>query len=287
VASSRWLREPLAHFLVIGTVPFVVFGVLGPGTNTTGSARRIELTVDDIRQLQLAFTAQWQRRPTPGEMANLVNSKFREEILYREALALGLDKDDTIVKRRMAQKMEFLTEDVSAVRQPTTEELKAWFAKNAVRFALPSRATFRHLYFSFDRRRERAHDDASRLLAKLARQPAGSPVAASLADPFLFQDYYGDRSSQQLAKEFGPNFAQALFLLKPGSWQGPIESGYGWHLIWLNSITLRRVPAFEEVEPDVKSEWIAEQRAESRRQSFEAMKSRYELWLPKPSIDRR
>src|SRR5258708_37601052 len=100
---------------MIGIGLFVVYRGLTPGANQVGSARRIEVTVDDIRQLQLAFKAQWQRPPPAEEMAGLVNNKFREEILYREALALGLDKDDTIVKRRMAQKMEFVAEDVSAV----------------------------------------------------------------------------------------------------------------------------------------------------------------------------
>jgi peptidyl-prolyl cis-trans isomerase C len=287
VLLTRWLREPLAHFLMIGMGLFVVYRALNPGASQTGSTCRIEVTVDDIRQLQLAFTAQWQRRPTAEEMADLVNNKFREEILYREALALGLDKDDTIVKRRMAQKMEFLAEDVSAVREPKVEELKAWFERNSGRFSLPSRATFRHLYFSFDRRRERARDDAVRSLAKLVAKPTGTRFAAAVADAFMLQDYYADRSQQQLAKEFGPNFATALFQLKPGSWQGPVESGYGWHLVWVYSIAPGRVPALEEVEPDVKAEWIAEQRAESRRKSFEAMKGRYELWLPQSSDERR
>ena len=287
VFLTRWLREPLAHFLVIGMGLFVAYRAFNPGPSQAGSARRIEVTVDDIRQLQLAFTAQWQRPPTPEEMAGLVDNRFREEILYREALALGLDKDDTIVKRRMAQKMEFLAEDVSAIREPKVEVLKAWFTRNSGRFSLPSRATFRHLYFSFDRRRERTRDDAVRSLEKLSAKPAGTRFKVALGDPFMLQDYYADRSPQQLAKEFGPNFAAALFQLKPGSWQGPIESGYGWHLVWVDSITPGRVPAFEEVEPDVKSEWIAEQRAESRRKSFEAMKARYELWLPKPSDEQR
>jgi peptidyl-prolyl cis-trans isomerase C len=144
-----------------------------------------------------------------------------------------LDKGDTIVKRRMAQKMEFLVEDVSAVREPKVEELKAWFEKNWERSSLPSRTTFRHLYFSFDRRRERARDDGVRSLAKLVAKPTGTRFAATVADAFMLQDYYADRSQQPLAKEFGPNFATELFQLKPGSWQGPIESGYGCHLVWV------------------------------------------------------
>ena len=279
---KRCLREPLVHFLLIGLGMFVIYGVLNPGPGQGGSLSRIVLTEDDLRQLQIAFTAQWRRPPTPEELAWLVNSKVREEILYREALALGLDKEDTIVKRRMAQKMDFLAEDLSDLREPTTEELRAWFEKNSQRFALPSRTTFRHLYFSPDRRGEHTRADAVSALNELAGKPEDSPAAVALADPFMFQDYYGDRTPEQLAKEFGPNFAQSLFQIKPGSWQGPIESGYGWHLVWVGSITPSRMPQFEEVEQDVKSKWIEEQRAETKRKMFEAMRTRYEVVLPKP-----
>ena len=278
---KRCLREPLVHFLLIGLGMFVIYGVLNPGPGQGGSLSRIVLTEDDLRQLQIAFTAQWRRSPTPEELAELVNSKVREEILYREALALGLDKEDTIVKRRMAQKMDFLAEDLSDLREPTTEELRAWFEKNSQRFALPSRTTFRHLYFSPDRRGEHTRADAVSALNELAGKPEDSPAAVALADPFMFQDYYGDRTPEQLAKEFGPNFAQSLFQIKPGSWQGPIESGYGWHLVWVGSITPSRMPQFEEVEQDVKSKWIEEQRTETKSKMFETMRERYEVVLPK------
>ena len=280
---KRWLREPLVHFLLIGLVLFAVYSALNPGPGQGGSLNQIELTEDDLQQLQIGFTDQWQRPPSPEELAGLINSRVREEILYREALALGLDKEDTIVKRRMAQKMEFLAEDLSDLREPTAEELRAWFEQNSRQFALPARVTFRHLYFSPDRRGQRAHDDAIRALNRLANKSEDSPEAAALADPFMFQDYYGDRTPEQLAKEFGPSFAQSLFQLKPGVWQGPIESGYGWHLVLVDSITPSRVPQFEEVEQDVKSEWIEEQRAETKRKMFEAMRTRYEVVLPKPT----
>jgi hypothetical protein len=230
--------------------------------------------------MTMLWLAQGLPPPTPEQMRSLVESKLREEILYREALALGLEQGDTIVKHRLAQKMEFLAEDVSDLREPSHEELVAWFEHNAARFALPPRASFRHLYFSPDRRGTRAHADAVQALGALAGQPAASPVAAGLADPFMFQDFYGDRSPEQLAKVFGPTFARALFLLTPQAWQGPIESGYGWHLVWVEAITPGRVPAFEEVEAEVKSEWVEGQRAEFKRQAFEAMRARYEIILP-------
>ena len=118
---------------------FVVYHALHPNSGPGDCLSRIELTADDLRQLQVAWAAKWQRPPGPEELRNLVAAKVREEILYREGLALGLDKEDTIVKRRLAQKVEFLSEDVSTMRDPGVQELKAWFEKNASRFALPSR----------------------------------------------------------------------------------------------------------------------------------------------------
>src|SRR5262249_6652663 len=156
--------------------------------------------------------------------------------------------DDTIVKRRMAQKMEFLFEDVATLREPTADELRAWFGRHAARYTVPARATFRHLYFSPDRRGARARADAARVLGNLAGTPGESPAGRKFADPFMFQDYYPDRAFDDVAKTFGPPFARALFQATPGVWAGPIESGYGWHLVWIDSITPARVPAFEEVE---------------------------------------
>ena len=281
VAIGRWLREPLLHFLLTGLLLFVGYHWVNPRSGQPDPDGRIELTADDLRQIRIAWLAQGREALSPEQMRRLVEARVREEILYREALALGLDKDDTIVRRRMAQKMEFLFEDVAALRDPTADELRAWFEKNAERFVLPARATFRHLYFSPDRRGVRARDDAARALAKLAGKPADGPDAATLADPFMFQDYYGDRSFEEVARTLGPAFARALFELAPGAWSGPIESGYGWHLVWVDSITPARVPAFEDVEPDVRREWIEGQRTEIRQRAFEAMRARYEVVLPK------
>jgi peptidyl-prolyl cis-trans isomerase C len=248
---KRWLREPLLHFLLIGLALFVIYRALNPTAVEQGNRSRIELTNDDLRQLEVGWVAQWRRPPTPEEMRRLMESKVREEILYREALALGLEQGDTIVKPCMVQKMEFLAEDLSTLREPSREELKAWFEKNPQRFTIAGRASFRHLYFSFDKRGERVREAAEGVLAELAGKPADAPGAATLADPFMFQDYYGDRSPEQVANVFGAKFTRSLFQLEPGAWQGPIESGFGWHLVWVDSMTPARVPAFEEVEPEV------------------------------------
>jgi hypothetical protein len=268
------------HFLLIGLALFAAHRVWQQGPDAGSVSRRIELTEDDLRQMSVAWLAQGRPPVTQEQMRSLVEQRIREEILYREALALGLDREDTIVKRRLAQKMEFLAEDVSALREPAADELRAWFDKNAARFALSPRLTFLHLYFSTDRRGERAREQAVVALAKLAGRPGSWPGASALADPFMFQDHYADRSFEQLATLFGPPFARTLVALTPGAWQGPVESGYGWHLVWIDSITPGRVPAFEEIEADVKAQWMAEQREEVKKKAFEAMRARYEIVLP-------
>jgi peptidyl-prolyl cis-trans isomerase C len=277
---QRWLREPLLHFLLAGAVLFGAYGLLRPLTPSHEQPRRIELTRDDLRQLAVAWLAQGRGTPTPQEMAGLVNQKVTEEILAREATALGLDRDDEIIKRRLAQKMDFLAEDVAALYDPTAAELRIWFTQHPDRFALPPRVTFHHLYFSPDRRGADARGAAEAALRQLADQPAHAPSAANLSDPFMFQDAYSDRAPDSLAKEFGPQFVRALFALTPSSWQGPIESGYGWHLVWIDALDPGRIPAFEEVEPDVKADWLDDRRREMKRQAFEAMRARYTIVVP-------
>ncbi len=277
-----WLREPLIHFLLLGAVLFAVDGYLPPARGSGLSSKQIQLSLDDLAQLALQFQAQWRREPTAQELNRLVENKVHNEVLYREALAMGLEKDDEIVKRRMAQKMQFLAEDVAAAREPTTAELKSWFEKKQAAFTQPSRLSFRHLYFSPDIRGRRARDDAAKALAKLVSQPQDAKVAGALADPFMFQDYYRDRAPEYLGKEFGPQFALAVAKLAPGSWQGPIESGFGWHLVFIDTVIPGRMPAFEEVERDVKSAWLSEQKVQAWQKAYNDMRAKYTVLLPAP-----
>ena len=172
----RWLREPLIHFLLIGAFLFAADRYMQPVGGGTPSSKQIQLSLDDLSQMVMLFQSQWRREPTAQELARLVEDKVQEEILYREALAMGLEKDDTIVKRRMAQKLRFLAEDVAAAREPTADELKSYYKQNSARFAQPNRVSFRHLYFSPDIRGQRARDDAAKALAKLDGQPQDAKV---------------------------------------------------------------------------------------------------------------
>ncbi len=274
----RWLREPLLHFLFAGALIFAIYQLLNPTANRTDQTSQIALTKDDLRQLAVHWLAQGRPLPTADQMHALIEQRVSEEILSREAVALGLDKDDEIIKRRLAQKMDFLAADIAALQDPGDAELRAWYTQNSDRFALPPRASFRHLYFSFDR--PGAQDAAAAALDKIASEPADAAKVAAVADAFMFQDYYAEKAPDQIAKEFGPGFAKAVFQLKPGAWQGPIQSGYGWHLVFVDAIEPGRVPGFDEVAPDVKSAWLDQKQREIKRIALEAMRARYTIVVP-------
>jgi len=281
ISIKRLLREPLLHFMVLGAVLFVGYAYLKPDTKAE-SSYEIALTLEELAQLQMLYEAQWRRSPTPEEFSAMVENKVRQEVLYREALAMGLDKNDEIVKRRMAQKMQFIAEDLAAAEEPGTEELRAWYAENSDKFSMPKRLSFRHLYFSPDSRGAQAYDDAVSSLAKLDDQPVDSQLADTLADRFMYQDYYADQTSISLAKEFGPQFTVAVAELTPGLWQGPIESGFGWHLVYVDSLVPGRVPAFEEIERDVKTAWLGVQKEIAWRKAYKEMRAKYAVLLPAP-----
>jgi len=276
--AMQWLREPLVQFLLVGVALFAAWHVLHP--EEARDTARIELTHDDLRQMTVGWLAQGRPAPSPEQIQSLVENKVREEVLYREALALGLDRDDAIVKRRLAQKMEFLANDTASVRDPSPGELQAWYAQNQQRFAAPPRVTFRHVYFSFDRRGENARRDALAALKAMSAAGSQRPSLQSTGDAFMFQDRFTDRTPEQLAAIFGPTFSEGLFKGTAGSWQGPIESGYGWHVVLIDDIEPARPPSFEEAESDIRDAWMTEQRDASKRRAFETMRARYEVVLP-------
>lgn len=277
---KRLLREPLLHFVLLGSLLFAAFRLVAPGDGP--SSARIDVTLDQVTRMTRLFQSQWGRPPTPAELKGMVEADVREEVLYREALAMGLDRDDEIVRRRMAQKMEFLSEDVAGAHEPTEDELRAWYDRHAGRFAEPRRVSFRHLFFSPDRRGPRAEADAARALVRLAGRSEDAPIAASLADPFMFQNYYRDQTDESLKREFGVSFARALDTLPEGHWTGPVESGLGWHLVFVDAVIPGRPLPLEAVLPQVREAWLVDQKALAWDSTYAAMRARYRVYLPGP-----
>lgn len=272
------IREPLVQFLLVGLVLFGAWQLAKPAHGARDAPNRILITEDDLKQMAVGWAAQGLPPPSPQQMKELIDARVREEVLYREALALGLDKDDAIVRRQLARKMEFVAEDLSKLEEPKPEELRAWYEKNRARFALPPRVTFRHVYFSPDRRGANTRTDAVAALTQLSGKPIDASVG--VGDTFMFQSFYGDRSMEVLAKEFGPAFARALVDVAPGAWAGPVESGYGWHLVFIDSMTPQQIPEFDAIEQEVRNAWVEEHREKTRASMYESMRARYEVVLP-------
>jgi parvulin-like peptidyl-prolyl isomerase len=256
--------------LVLGAALFALHSlVAGPGSSA--SDKTIRITDGDVRRLVAAWQLQWRRPPSGDELANLLDDHVREEILYREALALGLEQNDQIIRRRLAQKMQFLSEDAAEDRQPTRAELQTFFEENAERFRQPARTTFTHVYYSPDQRGARALEDAKRDLERLHNgESAGG-------DPFMLQLRYVDQIASQLASQFGQPFADALFELPAGSWQGPVESGYGLHLLHIDSKTEERPASFEEVEAEVRAAYLDQARREANESFYERLRASYTI----------
>lgn len=270
------LKDPLLHFLLLGAALFGLYALVSeppPGE----SRKRIVITANDIKQLKALFAKQWQRSPTANELENLIESSIREQVFYREALALGLDKDDTIVRRRLVQKMEFIVADVTLPEQPADEVLREYHAKHAERYRSPARLSFAHIYFNPDQRGARTESEAKLTLDTLRKTGAGARQPGDQGDRFMLSQEYSDRTLDEIARDFGKGFADRLKELTPGQWHGPVVSGYGLHLVYITD----RAPAtqrdFEEVRARVKNDYLFDLRRESNEKVYRKLRERYEI----------
>lgn len=270
----RLFKEPLVHFLLAGGLLFAVYSALNPDA-AQEDTRLIEITPGTVQRLQDAWARQWRRPPTQEELDRLIEEHIREEVLYREAVALGLEQDDTIIRRRLAQKMEFLSEDIGTLAEPAESDLRAFFAERKVEFTEPARISFTHVYFSPDQRGAAAAADAELALAEL--QAADVIDATDRGDRFLMQSQYDRLTQRDAGQLFGGAFAEQVFELPVGRWSGPVESGFGWHLVRVSEQVAPREPVFEEVREDVSREFNYERQRVARDATYEALRSRYEV----------
>ncbi|EJN26975.1 hypothetical protein PMI35_03668 [Pseudomonas sp. GM78] len=273
---KRCLRQPLLHFLIAGFALFGLYGGLHRST-VNQDPQRIEITPEVVQWIAISWLARWQRPASEQQLQGLIDEYVKEEILYREALKLGLDKDDTIIRRRLAQKMDFLAEDVASLREPAPGVLEAWYNRHPDQYAPPPLATFHHLFFALDKRGADARVQAQAALSSLTDKHSGD------GDAFMFNSAYSEQSQDQVARVFGSKFAVSLFKQAPGGWVGPVESGFGWHLVWIDTLAKPPAPAFETVAQQVKSDWLFEQRSKSKRANFDALKARYEVVVTLPA----
>lgn len=276
----RLLREPLVHFVLLGTLLFGGWAALGGG-GAPGAGERIVVTRGRIATLAELFERTWQRPPTPGELQGLVDDWVREEIAYREALAMGLDRDDTIIRRRLRQKLEFVVGDLSPPAPPTDEVLDAFLTAHANDYRQDARVTFEHVFVSRDRHGERAAAVARDVLEQLDQGAA----PATLGDPLDLPRRFERISAGDLARSFGQPFAAAVVGATVGGWRGPVVSGFGLHLVRIEAIEPAAMPTLAEVRDQVARDWAAALRRETSEAFYERLERRYQILVEATADD--
>ncbi|HWN95127.1 MAG TPA: peptidylprolyl isomerase [Methylomirabilota bacterium] len=283
---KKILREPLLHFLLLGAAIFAAYSLVSK--RNSDEPGKIVVTQGQVAAIAEGFTRTWQRPPTREELEGLIRDRVQEEVYCREAMALGLDRDDTIIRRRLRQKLEFLTDDVAALAEPTDEELSAYLKARADTFRVQRQFTFSHVYLNPERRGQNLSRDIRQLLAQL--QQAGEKAdVAELGDSFLLEHKFQSLPASEIVKVFGEKFAAKLGELSPGQWQGPVESGYGVHLVLVSERTEGRVPALTEVRDAVRREWANARRLESNEKFYQELLKRYVVTIerPKPAEEQK
>jgi len=274
----RFLKEPLLHFVLAGAAIYLLFGWFGQkASDDVVAENTIVITEGELDWLADSWLKRWNRPPTDQEMLGLVQQHLRETVLYREAMSMGLDKDDTIVRRRLAQKLEFLSQDLIQPELPTDEALQTFFEKNIDQYRIPKLITFTHVFLDPDKRDEQTLTDAEKLKAELIADTTVPTEASDLGDTFMLQSYYPERSEADISKLFGSEFAKSIMELAPEQWHGPVLSGYGTHLVYVHALQEFPPPTFEQVTERVREDWDTEKRQELNDAYIESLLKRYNV----------
>jgi len=266
---NRIAREPLLHFFVVGAALFALFNALNPDALRSEQ----EIIVDQARvsSLSAQFDLLWQRPPTDSELQSLIDGWVREEILYREGISMGLEREDQVIRRRVAQKMMFFADGVTA-SEPGDEELQAWLARHPERYRLPAVYTLQQVYFD----EQRPADELQRAVAEALRQlRGGAQNRADVGDPILLPATLDDASETEIGRLFGVEFANALAPLAVGEWTGPIRSAYGLHLVRIDAHDPGRAAVLDDVRAAVLRDFLNDQSNQLNEAFFQALKSRY------------
>jgi hypothetical protein len=274
------MREPLIHFLFIGAALFLLFEVFddpaGPQSN------RVVITNGQIEFLKASFARTRQRSPTEQELQGLINGHVREEIFYREALALGLDKDDTVIRKRLNQKLELMSDDLAGIIVPSDEQLQEFIETHTESFIIEPQIAFRHIYINVYQRGNAAEDEAARLLAVLSDQENKSDPD-TLGDSLMLANSFNLSPVGEIAKMFGKPFSLELINSKPGQWRGPVQSGYGLHLILVTEHVAGKLPQLDEIRETVEWEWSAAHRKKLKENIYNELRERYTVVFEQPA----
>jgi hypothetical protein len=276
---KRFLKEPLVHFLLLGGLLFLVGAMRDDGgAGPTGT--RIAITPGVVDRLLEGFRMTWRRPPTEAEFRGLMEDHLKEEVLYREAVGMGLDQGDQIIRRRMRQKLEFMTADFVGSIEPTEEELLAYLQADPVRYREDAVLSFRHVYLRSEDDPEAASDRAMRTLDILRADPEMDPL--EVGDSFLFPAFFGDITELGITNTFGPEFKDAVLELPVGEWGGPVPSAYGLHVVRVDLKDAGRIPELAEIRDAVYRDLVSERTRDAEEAYFQGLLSQYTVTVEWP-----
>ena len=280
---ARIVREPMVHFLVIGAAIFVLSARFG-GEQAAAPRDRIVVTEGRIQQLARIFTRTWQRPPTAQELRGLVDAHVKEEVYYREALKLGLDRDDTMIRRRLQQKMVFLAEPSEDALAATDTELKAYLAAHQAEFRIEPKLAFEQIFINPQRSKQPVDERTEKLLTEVSAAPSDTDLRG-LGDTTLLPHAMRLAPVSVIDRNFGKDFGEQLVQLPPNVWSGPIRSAYGVHLVRVTERREGHDPPLADVRAEVERKWRDAQRAAFRKAEYERLRSKYEIVLPHAADD--
>ena len=277
----KLLREPLFHFLILGAGLFVLYAAV----NGSGGTQIDRIVVDETQVQRLAeqFQRTWMRPPTQQELQALAEDYVKEEILYREAQALGLDEDDLVIRRRLRQKMEFLNADLTEPQAPTDAHLQAYFDSHKDRFRRADRFSFQHVYLNPHKHAGDIKRAATELLARLNSEPSLTADPRSLGDATMLPAQLDMVTWREAANTFGRGFAKNIEAAPIGRWSGPHESSYGYHLVRITKREAGDLPAIAEIRPILEREWYTARRKEANERFYRALRARYKVEIRLPA----
>lgn len=274
--TARWLREPLVHFLIAGAAIFAFYAWRGDMVDA--SDRRIVVGEAQVQRLANIWSQTWQRPPSTNELDGLIRDYIKEEIYYREAIRLGLDQDDAIVRKRLRAKMEFLAASEAETMAASDAVLQAWLDKNPARYAADPLISFQSVYVST------TGDEAAALLkakALLARLQDGAD-AEKLGDSLSLPRSVTGATSEAVNRQYGDAFAAKLIGLPKGKWSGPISSGFGLHLVRVDTVSAVGQPKLAEVRQRVENDWRSATRVARENQAYQALLDGYDIKIERP-----
>lgn len=266
------LREPIVHFWVIGAVLFLTFELFDAPAGL--EAEQIVITSGQVENLQQRFARSRQRAPTREELQGLVDEYIREEILYREALLLGLDKGDTVVRGRMRQKMDLMSDSVAELTVPSNEQLQDYIDAHPDRFATEPQVSFHQVFLDPQKRSGVIEKEAPHLLSLLSGKEDEIDIAG-LGDSLMLPESYPLTPISEISHQFGEQFSRELLQSRRGQWAGPLQSGYGFHLVLVTDYKERGLPELDEIRRVVEWEFYAARRKEMRSSVYEELREKY------------